>query len=429
VTLATGRAVGRDGPSAGQPQRVACRFCSTPLGDPLVDLGASPLANSYLTEADLLRPEVHYPLALYVCPSCLLVQLPEYEAPEEIFTDYAYFSSYSESWVEHARRYVAAVIPRFGLGPDSHVVELASNDGYLLKHLIRAGVPVLGVEPAENVAAAAQAAGVPTEVAFFGEETARRLLREGHAADLMVANNVLAHVPDLNDFVAGFAVLLKDEGVATFEFPDLARLIAKNEFDTIYHEHFTYFSLLTADNVMRAHGLRVFDVQELPTHGGSLRIYVCHADSARHRETATMARLREREPVFQLGELATYRRFQERVHRVKTELLGFLVDARRARRTVVGYGAPAKGNTLLNFCGVRADLIEYTVDRNPAKQGSFLPGSRIPIHTPARIPATRPDYVLILPWNLAAEITEQMAEVRGWGGRFVTPIPELRVHG
>ncbi|MFL5575759.1 MAG: methyltransferase domain-containing protein [Gemmatimonadaceae bacterium] len=412
--------------SAGQPA-VACRFCATPIGRPFLDLGMSPLANSYLRASDLGRVEPFYPLQLFVCPECHLVQLDEFESPERIFTDYAYFSSYSESWLRHARDYAEAVIPRFGLGPDSQVVEVASNDGYMLRNFKAHGIPVLGVEPARNVARAAEEAGIPTVTKFFGVETARELVAAGKAADLLIGNNVLAHVPALNDFVGGLAVALKPRGLVTMEFPHLLRLIAHREFDTVYHEHFSYFSLLAVEAVFAAHGLRIWDVDEIPTHGGSLRIYARHADHPAAVPTERVHDLRARELAAGLDRVETYGAFAERVVEVKLALLEFLIRARREGKRVAGYGAPAKGNTLLNFCGVRADLLPFTVDRSPHKHGTFLPGTHIPVYPPERILAERPDYVLILPWNLKDEIMEQMAAVREWGGRFVVPIPEVAV--
>jgi hypothetical protein len=406
---------------------LGCRFCGTPLSRVFVDLGVQPLANSYLEPEDLGKAEPFYPLCVYVCGECLLVQLPEEEKPEAIFTDYAYFSSYSESWLRHAEAYARAMIERFGLGPGHQVVEIASNDGYLLRWFAERGVPVVGVEPARNVAEAAQAAGIPTLVRFFGEATARELVAQGTRADLLVGNNVLAHVPDLNDFVAGLAVLLSSSGVLTMEFPHLLRLMAEDQFDTIYHEHYSYFSFATVRKVFAAHGLTLFDVEELPTHGGSLRIYARHDADASKPVGERVGDLLAREAVAGLGELAAYRSFAERVQRVKRGLLRFLIEAREEGRSVAAYGAPAKGNTLLNYCGVRTDFIDYTVDRSPHKQGRYLPGTRIPIHGPDRLRETRPDYVLILPWNLKEEIMGQMADVRSWGGRFVVAIPEVRV--
>ena len=405
-------------------KRAACRFCAAPLELSFADLGMSPPSNSYLEAADLNRMERFYPLHAWVCTKCFLVQLEEFETPEQIFSDYAYFSSYSESWLAHARDYVEKVTQRFNLGRSSFAVEIASNDGYLLQYFVERGVPVLGIEPAANVAAVAQKKGVPTLVKFFGTATAKEL---GRQADLVLGNNVLAHVPDLNDFVRGFATLLKPTGVATLEFPHLLRLIQENQFDTIYHEHFSYLSFATAERVFARHGMTLFDVEELPTHGGSLRIYARLASNAALPVSARVAELRQREKAAGLESAQTYRSFAESVRTVKRNLLKFLIGAREAGKRVVGYGAPAKGNTLLNYCGVRTDLLEYTVDRSPHKQGRFLPGVHIPIHAPERIAETRPDYVLILPWNLKDEITAQMAHVRSWGGCFVVPIPETKV--
>jgi SAM-dependent methyltransferase len=412
-------------PTPPSPTPFRCRFCEAPLEDVVADLGSSPLANSYLEPEDLQRAEPFYPLCVYLCRRCFLAQLPEFEAPEAIFGDYAYFSSYSTSWVDHARRYAAAVSERFGLGSGHRVVEIASNDGYLLRWFVERGVEVLGIEPAKNVAQAAIAAGIPTRVEFFGEESARRLQAEGLGADLIAANNVLAHTPRLNDFVDGLRIALKPAGRATLEFPHLVRLIAENQFDTIYHEHFSYFSLSTVRRVFAAHGLEIFDVEELETHGGSLRIYARHAGSGEISER--VAAVLERERALGVETVEYYADFAERVRETKRKLLDFLIDARRRGRTVVGYGAPAKGNTLLNYCGVRADFLDYTVDKSPHKQGRFLPGTRIPIHAPERILETRPDYVLILPWNLRHEIVASLPAVRDWGGRFVVAIPETRV--
>jgi SAM-dependent methyltransferase len=405
----------------------------------------SPLANSYVAPEDLDRPETFYPLVAYLCESCFLVQLPEAANPEEIFGDYAYFSSYSTSWVEHARAYAEMAIGRFGLGPESLVVELASNDGYLLRHFRERDVPVLGIEPATNVAEAAVAAGIPTVNAFFGAAKARELMAEGtipgRGADLLVGNNVLAHVPALNDFVAGIAAVLAEDGVATLEFPHLLRLLDEHQFDTIYHEHFSYFSFHTVSKVFERFGLELFDVDELATHGGSLRIYAKRdftlirasgaARAVRSRRTsessARVAELLRREEAAGLLDPATYDAFEERVRATKRKLLRFLVEARERGERVMGYGAPAKGNTLLNYCGVGPDLLELTVDRSPHKQGLHLPGTRIPIAGPDRLREERPDYVLILPWNLKDEIVEQMADVRSWGGQFVVAIPEVEV--
>ncbi len=393
----------------------------------MVDLGKSPLCQTILTAADLNRMEPFYPLHVYVCGACSLVQLEQYVTPEDIFGDYAYFSSYSDSWLEHARRYVDDMTERFGLDGGSKVVELASNDGYLLQWFVAKGIPVLGVEPAGNVAEAAIARGVPTVVEFFSAETAAALVADGHLADLICGNNVLAQVPDLNGFVAGIATLLAPDGVVTIEFPSLFRLIAENQFDTIYHEHFSYFSFTTAHRIFAAHGLDLWDVEELPTHGGSLRIYGCHRSDPRHRRPAVAAML-QREQDLGVDDLATYSGFGERVATTKRRLLSFLIGVRDRGEVAVGYGAPGKGNTLLNYCGIRTDLLSYTVDRSPAKHGHYLPGTHIPVHQPDEIFRTRPDYVLVLPWNLKEEIMQQMAGIAEWGGRFVVPIPEITVY-
>jgi SAM-dependent methyltransferase len=404
----------------------ACRLCEAPLQHTFVDFGLSPLANSYVAPERLGEAEAFYPLHVRVCERCLLVQLPELATPAEIFSDYAYFSSYSESWVEHARRYVEAAAERFRLTGSSRVVEIASNDGYLLQFLVARGVPVLGVEPAANVAAAAEERGVPTVVEFFGEALAGRLVRDGLAADLVVANNVLAHVPDAHDFVAGVRRLLRPDGVATLEFPHLLRLVEKRQFDTIYHEHFSYFSLLTAERLFALHDLVLFDVEELPTHGGSLRIYAAPADGPR-RPGPRVAELHERERLAGLHLLETYLHFGEAARAAKRDLLSFLVDAKRDGRSIVAYGAAAKGVTLLNYCGIGTDFVDYVVDRSPHKQGRYLPGVRLPIHAPERVAETRPDLLLLLPWNLAEEIAEQMSHVREWGCRLVVPIPRVAV--
>jgi SAM-dependent methyltransferase len=406
---------------------LACRFCAAPLTETFVDLGMSPLSNAFVAPERAFAMEKFYPLHAFVCGACRLVQLPAVESPEAIFDDYLYFSSYSDTWLRHAEAYAAAMVARLGLSGQSLVVEIASNDGYLLQYFRGAGIPVLGVEPARNVAAVAQGKGIPTDIAFFGEGTARRLKATGAAPDLIAANNVLAHVPDLNDFVAGLKLLLAPSGVATIEFPHLLRLIDENQFDTIYHEHFSYFSLLTAERIFARHGLALFDVEELPTHGGSLRVHLRHAERAAPPIAASVEALRRREQAAGLDGPAPYRRFAEAVADTKAAILDFLIEARRHGKRVAGYGAPAKGNTLLNYCGIRTDLIAFTVDRSPHKQGMLLPGTHIPIRAPEALLEARPDYVLILPWNLKDEIMVQMAAIRDWGGRFVVPIPQLKI--
>jgi SAM-dependent methyltransferase len=403
-----------------------CRFCAAPVDSVFADLGMSPLANSYLPPERANGMEPFYPLRALVCAKCFLVQLEEFETPEAIFSDYAYFSSYSSSWLEHSRRYAEQMAKRLGLGPESHVVEIASNDGYLLQFFHDRQIPVLGIEPAANVAKVALQKGIPTLVEFFGRETAFSLAEES-AADLLLGNNVLAHVPDLNDFVGGMKILLKPGGVITMEFPHLMRLVAENQWDTIYHEHFSYFSFLTVSRVFQAHGLRLFDVDELPTHGGSLRIYGCHEEDAAKVESDAARELAERERAAGFETLATYLGYGKRVEADKRQILSFLIDLKQQGLSVVGYGAPAKGNTLLNYCGVGCDFIDFTCDLNPHKQGHFLPGSHIPIRSPEAIREERPDVVLILPWNLKDEITEQLSFIREWGGRFAARTPELKL--
>jgi SAM-dependent methyltransferase len=406
----------------------ACHFCSEPLQRTVVDLGMSPLCESYRTADQINHTEPFYPLHVWICERCYLVQVEEYVRPESIFTEYAYFSSYSDSWLAHMRAYADMITARLALSADSKVVELGSNDGYLLQYFVAKGIPVLGVEPAGNVAQAAIARGVPTINKLFGRQTARDLVAEGVQADLVCAANVLAQVPDLNDFVGGIKLLLRPGGVVTVEFPHLMRLMAENQFDTIYHEHFSYFSFSTAERIFAAHRLTLFDVDELPTHGGSLRIYGRHAEDVSKPVGERATKLRAREASAGLERLDTYASFTEQVHETKRRLLEFLIGARRRGKRVAGYGAPGKGNTLLNYCGIRTDFIEYTVDRNPYKQGRFLPGTHIPIHPPDKIGETRPDYVLILPWNLKDEIMEQLAYIRSWGGQFVVPIPDVKVY-
>lgn len=403
-----------------------CRFCDQPLEHTVIDLGTAPLSNAYLSAEGLRGPELHFPLRVYFCTECYLVQLPASAAPDQIFSDdYAYFSSYSTTWLRHSKAYVDHMRAEYGIGADDYVVEVGSNDGYLLRYFLDAGVPVQGIDPAQNVADAAEAIGVPTLSDFFGADLARSLTASGRKADLLIGNNVLAHVPDLNDFVEGLRIMLAPGGVLTMEFPHLLRMIQNGEFDTIYHEHFSYFSLLAVENVFAAHGLTVFDVEELPTHGGSLRIYARHHDDARRPVSPRVTALHRRELDEGLTDPARFRSFQDRAATVRHHLLDFLLTAHERGKTVVGYGAPAKGNTLLNYCGVRSDLLAYTVDCNPCKQGHFLPGSRIPVYAPERIFETKPDYVLILPWNLTSEIVDQMREVTSWGGTFLVAIPDV----
>lgn len=403
-----------------------CRLCGARLARTFVDLGMSPLCESYLSAAQLDQPEIFYPLHVRLCESCMLVQLPAYVSGEDIFSDYAYFSSYSDSWVAHAKAYAGEVTSRVGLGPHSLVIEVASNDGYLLQHFAADGIPVLGVEPAANVAAVARDRGIPTEVCFLGVDTGREIADRYGRADLVVANNVFAHVPDLRGFVAGLRALVKDDGLITIEVQHLLRLIEFAQYDTIYHEHYTYYTLLTASRALATAGLDVVDVEELGTHGGSLRVHARPAESAGEPSTRVKAVLDEEEAAG-LHTVGGHDGFTAAVFRIKSELIEFLVSAARDGRPVAGYGAPGKGNTLLNHCGIRTDLLAFTVDRSPTKQGRFLPGTHIPIHGPERIAETRPDYVLVLPWNLRDEISQQLAYIKSWGGRLVFPIPSLEI--
>ena len=404
-----------------------CLSCGSKDLHSVVDLGMSPLCESYVPADKLNSMEPFYPLHAFVCASCCLVQLDEYVSREDIFTEYAYFSSYADSWVQHMKNYAEMIRSRLGLTGESFVVEVASNDGYLLQHFVAAGIPVLGIEPAANVARIAVERGIPTLVRFFGEETARELAAEGRRADLVAGANVLAQVPDVNDFVKGLKIILKPAGVITIEFPHLMRLIDENQFDTIYHEHFSYFSLLSAEHIFRRHGLVIFDVDEIPTHGGSLRIYARHAGDDSRPVGERVEELRGRELARGFDRVESYAAFSEQVRETKRKLLEFLIGARRQGKTIVGYGAPGKGNTLLNYCGIRTDFLDYTVDRNTYKQGKYLPGTHIPIFAPEKIRETKPDYVLILPWNFKDEIIKQNAYIREWGGRFVVPIPEVTV--
>jgi hypothetical protein len=405
-----------------------CRFCKTALQHTFVDLGMSPLCESFLRPEQVNQMEAFYPLHVFVCDQCFLVQLEEFVSPDKIFTEYAYFSAFSDSWLEHSRRYTEQMTDRFHLNGKSLVVELASNDGYLLQYFVKNNVPVLGIEPAVNVAkVAVEKRNVPTLVKFFGEKLAKQLAAEGKQADLLLGNNVLAQVPDLCDFVAGMKALLKPDGVLTMEFPHLLQLIEGNQFDTIYHEHFSYFSFLTTEKIFAAHGLVLFDVEELPTHGGSLRIYGRHREDNSKPVAARVLELKAREEAAGLANLDSYRSFAEKVKNTKRQLLDCLIQAKRQGKSIVGYGAPGKGNTLLNYCGVGTDFIDYTVDRNPYKHGQFTPGTHIPIYPPERIRETRPDYLLILPWNLKTEIMQQMSHIREWGGKFIVPIPEATI--
>src|SRR5882672_4999936 len=404
-----------------------CRFCHTGLQRTFVDLGMSPLCESFLTREQLNQMEPFYPLHAYVCEECFLVQVEEYVGPEQIFSEYAYFSSYSRAWLEHAKSYTDMIVSRLGLDHTSQVIELGSNDGYLLQYFMARGIRVLGVEPAGNVAAAAIAKGVPSTTRLFGLETAQELLAGGHHPDLIVGNNVLAQVADLNGFVAGMKKLLKPGGVITMEFPHLLRLMDENQFDTIYHEHFSYFSLMSAERIFTAHGLTLFDVEEMWTHGGSLRIYARHQEDEARPVGARVRALLAREKAVGLDRPERYAAFAEQVRETKWRLLEFLIGAKRRGKSIAGYGAPGKGNTLLNYCGIRTDFLDYTVDRNPYKHDKFLPGTHIPIFPPDRLRQTRPDFVLILPWNLKQEIMAQLSYIREWGGQFIVPIPEVHV--
>ena len=404
-----------------------CRACGGRLSVTMADLGLQPPSNAFLSSMSEAGDEKRYPLRAKVCESCKLVQLDYDVAPEELFRNYVYFSSYSDQWLAHAKQYCHMALSRFALGPQSLVVELASNDGYLLKNFVELGIPVLGIDPSDTVAAAAEIIGVPTLVEFFGETLARALAREGRSADLIIGNNVLAQVPDLNDFVAGLRVILKPDGVLTLEFPHLLRLIERNEFDTIYHEHFSYFSLLTTLRILEAHGLKVFHVEELSTHGGSLRVYACRAESPRHEIRPSVGDVIAEETRAGMASADGYAHFAQKVKETKLALVEFLIGAARLGKSVAGYGAPGKSATLLHYCGIGKDLIQFTVDRSPYKQGRFLPGSHIPIHHPDRIREAKPDYVIILPWNLKDEIMTQLEFIRDWGGKFVIPIPQVTI--
>ena len=404
-----------------------CRFCGAKLKNIFADLGVSPLANSYLKENQLNQMEPHYPLCVYVCEECFFVQLPEFESPEDIFSDYAYFSSFSDSWLKHAKNYTELMVERFGFNNKSQIIEIASNDGYLLQYFKGKGIPVLGFEPAKNIAVSAQEKGIPTVVKFFGSESADELVSEGKSADLLLGNNVLAHVPNINDFVKGMKIILKSNGVITMEFPHLLRLINDNQFDTIYHEHFSYLSFLVVEKVFAKQGLSIFDVDELPTHGGSLRIYAKHNEDDSKPVSTNTVELKQKERDAGFADMEYFLSFADKVKRTKRNIMEFFVKAKDNGKSIVGYGAPAKGNTLLNFCGVRTDFIDYTVDRSPYKQGHYLPGTHIPICHPDKIKETKPDYLLILPWNIKEEIIEQMDFIRKWGCKFVVLIPDAKV--
>lgn len=404
-----------------------CRYCESEVTQNFIDLGMSPLSNSYLNEEQINKKEPFYPLHVFVCNNCLLVQLGEFESPQNIFTNYAYFSSYSKTWLEHAQEYVNMMITRFGFDEKSQVIEIASNDGYLLQYFREKKIPVLGIEPATNVAKVAQEKGISTLTKFFGIKTAKELADKGIEADLLLGNNVLAHVPNLNDFIKGMKMILKKNGIITMEFPHLLQLIRENQFDTIYHEHFSYFSFLTVQKIFSSHGLTVFDVEEIPTHGGSLRIFLKHDNDNTKPIKDNVKILNSKEIQFGLDKIDIYKTFQKQIEKIKYKIQEFFINTKNDGKKVIGYGAPAKGNTLLNYCKITSDLMEYTVDISNYKQGMFLPGTHIPILNPEKIKETKPDYVFILPWNLKNEIMEQLNTIRKWGGKFVIPIPEVKI--
>jgi len=404
-----------------------CRFCHAELKITFVDLCMSPLSNSFLDKKSLNKKEQIFPLRVFVCSNCFLVQLEEFEKPENIFKDYKYFSSYSESWLNHAKKYVTNVVKQFGLNKDNFVIEIASNDGYLLQYFYNQNIPCLGIEPAKNVANIAKQKGIPTLVKFFGTKTAKDLVSKGKMADLLLGNNVLAHVPNINDFVEGIKIILKPNGVVTMEFPHLVELIDKNQFDTIYHEHFSYLSFYTVKKIFEKHGLKIFDVKELTTHGGSLRIYATHSENFVHNVNDRVDKLLEKESKFGITQISTYTDFQNQVLLVKNEICKFIDSKIKNGKKIVCYGAAAKGNTLLNYCGIGTNLIDYVVDKNPHKQGLFLPGTHIPIKDPSEIQKTKPDYLIIIPWNLQDEIMKQMEHIRKWGGKFIVLIPEVKI--
>jgi len=408
-------------------KKSCCRSCQSPLFTTFVNLGMSPLANSYIKIEKQQQMEPFYPLHVFVCDSCFLVQLEEFESPDHIFSDYLYFSSFSTGWLQHCERYASEITERLALTAESQVVEIASNDGYLLQYFKQRGIGILGVEPAANVAKVAIDKGIPTDVSFFGVTTAQRLASQNKMADLIAANNVLAHVPNINDFVGGIKTLLKPTGTVTVEFPHLLRLISERQFDTIYHEHFSYLSLTVTEKIFARHGLTIYDVEKLPTHGGSLRLFAKHTDNTSLTVTANVSKLRAEEDEAGLNSLEVYKNFSEEVVKIKCDVLDFVIKAKRDGKTIVGYGAPAKGNTLLNYCGIGQELIQFTADLSPHKQNHLLPGVRIPIKDPAAICEAKPDYVFILPWNIKEEVMQQMAEVKTWGGKFVIGIPTIQV--
>jgi len=403
-----------------------CRFCNSGLDRIFVNLGQSPLANSYIKESDFENENI-YPLCVYLCENCFLVQLEEIQSPEQIFSDYAYFSSFSSSWLDHAQKYVEMITKRFSLNNHSLVIEIASNDGYLLQNFVKKNIPVLGIEPAENIAKAAIEKNIPTKVEFFDSKLAKELTKDGKYADLIIGNNVLAHVPCLNDFIVGLKILLKPNGVITLEFPHLLQLMQNNQFDTIYHEHFSYFSLITVKKIFEYHGLKIFNVEELSTHGGSLRLFITHFENTSFSESLNINLIIEKEKRFGLTKIDTYENFSKDIIQIKTDLINFIENAKNNSKKIVCYGAPAKGNTLLNYCGLSKTLIDYTVDKNPAKQNLFLPGTHIPIFSPEKIKETKPDFILVLPWNLKDEIISELNYVKSWGCQFIIPIPEVTV--
>ncbi len=404
-----------------------CRHCQHPLENVFVDLGFAPPSNAYLTENALKKPEIYFPLKVYVCKHCWLVQTEDYSQSDELFTDdYAYFSSTSKTWLEHASRYSSSMIRKLKLGPNSHVVEVAANDGYLLKNFIQDGIPCLGIEPTNSTADAAEQLGIPVVREFFGVQLAQKLSREGKQADLVIGNNVYAHVPDINDFTKGLKLILKDTGTITLEFPHLQNLLLKNQFDTIYHEHYSYLSLYTVNRIFSSSGLKIYDVERLPTHGGSLRIYACHAELPQ-KISARVTEVLQGEKDHGLQRIATYNNFQPQINRIKDSLLDFLLQCKKDKKSIIAYGAAAKGNTLLNYAGIKTDLLSYVCDAAQSKQDKYMPGSHIPIASPDLIATLRPDFVLVLPWNIADEVMHQNEHIRGWGGQFVTVVPEITI--